>query len=162
MDDDFAIGLGRELGAPFLEFGAQLAEIFDDAVVDDRDAIGRMWMRVIFVGPAMSGPARVADADTSGKGILAQPLFKIFQLAFSASPLEFVSFKRCDARRIVATIFQAFQRIDQLLRNGATSQYPDYSTHAVNIPPKISPKLVFLLTGIPVQEVLNNYCRLRQ
>src|SRR5215470_10953450 len=101
MDDDFAIGLGRELRAPFLEFGAQVAEIFDDAIVDNRDAVGRMRMRIIFVG-----------------------------LALSASPLEFASFKRCDARRIVATIFQASQRIDQLLRNGTTSQYPDYSAHA--------------------------------
>src|SRR5690242_6516873 len=106
MDDDFAIGLGRELGALLLEIGTELVEIFDDTVMDDRDTIGRMRMRVVFVGLAVSGPAGVADADMTGEWIFAQPLFKVFQLAFSASLLEFASFKRCDACRIVAAIFQ--------------------------------------------------------
>ena len=49
MGDDFGVGLGRELDALLLQLFAQLAEILDDAVVHDRDLVGRVRMRVHLV-----------------------------------------------------------------------------------------------------------------
>jgi hypothetical protein len=44
------------------ELIAQFAMIFDDAFVNDRNAVNRVRMRVLFVWTAMRCPARVANA----------------------------------------------------------------------------------------------------
>ena len=75
MGHHFGVGLGHELGAAGLELGAQLAEIFDDAVVNDRHPVGGVRVRVGFIGPAMGRPAGVADAAGARSRFAHQPLF---------------------------------------------------------------------------------------
>ncbi len=58
----FAVGLGFEFVALGEELGAQVAEILDDAVMDDGDACIGVRMGVDLGRRAMRRPARVADA----------------------------------------------------------------------------------------------------
>jgi hypothetical protein len=81
MGDHLGIGIGAESRARFLQLLAQLAEILDDAVVDDGEALRGMWMRVMFGRSAVSGPTSVADADRAGEGFAREPGFEIAQLA---------------------------------------------------------------------------------
>ena len=64
MRDDLGVGLGLELVALALQLALQLEVVLDDAVVhhDDRAGAVAMRMRVLFGGPAVRRPARVADA----------------------------------------------------------------------------------------------------
>ena len=63
--------------APFLiEPFAQLAEILDDAVMHDRDAVGGVRMGVALGRLAVGGPAGMADADIAGERLARQALFQ--------------------------------------------------------------------------------------
>ncbi len=66
-----------------VELALQLEIVFDDAVVDHDDAPGAVAVRVgvLFRGPAMRGPARVANAEGAVERMLAQNLFQIRELA---------------------------------------------------------------------------------
>ena len=67
------------------QLGAQFAEILDDAVVHDRELLGRMRMRVVLGRAAMRRPARVADADRAGERLAAETLLRdCLQLALGA------------------------------------------------------------------------------
>ena len=74
VGDDLGVGLGDELVALGGEFALQVEVVFDDAVVDDDDAAGAvaMGMGVLFGGPAVRGPAGVADAEGAVEGMLAR------------------------------------------------------------------------------------------
>ena len=89
-----------------------------------------------------------------------QPRFKIFEFAFGAAAFEVVAFQRRNARGIIAAIFEALERVHQLLGDRSAPENADDAAHAVYIPPieKARP----LLTKFGRAEILNNYCRLRQ
>ena len=67
--DDFGVGLGLELVPLRRQLALELEIVLDDAVVHDDDAAGAVAMRVrvLFGGPAMRGPARVAEAVHAGE-----------------------------------------------------------------------------------------------
>ena len=75
MGDDLGVGFAAELAAVFGEPLTQLAEVLDDAVVHDGDAVGGMRMRVALGRPAVRRPARVADADIAGQRLAARAGF---------------------------------------------------------------------------------------
>ncbi len=130
MQHDLGVGFGLEDRALFLKRFAQLAEILDDAVVNDGNTLGRVRMGVVFGRLAMGGPAGVADAGMARQRLGPEPRFEIFQFALGAPPRQVVAFERCDARGIVAAIFQPLERIDQLLRDRAPPQDADNAAHA--------------------------------
>ena len=67
MGDHFAVGRRAKAVAFALQAGLERAEVFDDAVVDDRhDAVAAdVRMGVDVGGRAVRGPAGVADADVA-------------------------------------------------------------------------------------------------
>ncbi len=67
MSDHLGVRVRGEARARQLELLAQFSMIFDDAVVNDRNTINRVWMGVLFVWTAMSCPARVADSYTANE-----------------------------------------------------------------------------------------------
>ena len=113
MRDDFGIGFGRELGALAFQLTPQLGEILDDPVVHDGEPIGRMRMRVVLRRPAVRRPAGVADAYRSRERLACEPLLQILQFAFGAAPRQHAVLERSDARRIIAAVFEALERIDE-------------------------------------------------
>ena len=125
----FRIGLGGEAMALGGEFLAQRLEILDDPVVHDREAVARVRVRVPLGRLAVRRPAGVADADPAAERRALQLRFEVLQLALGAQPRHPAALQRCDARRVVAAIFQPLQRRDDLRRDRALSQNADDSAH---------------------------------
>src|SRR5262245_56799721 len=105
MGDHFGVGLGSKLGTILLKLLAQLAEVLDDAVVHDREPVGRVRMRVRFARPTMCRPAGMANADRAAQRLALELLLEVTQLALRSPPLERGAFERGHASRIVAAIF---------------------------------------------------------
>ena len=61
--------------------------------------------------------------------------FEVFQLAFGAPPREHAVFERGDARGIVAAIFEALERIDQLRRSRLAADDSDNAAHPCGCSP---------------------------
>ena len=97
MRDDFSVGLADETVPACGQFFAQLAEVFDDAVVDHRQTHGRMGMRVVLGRLAVGRPARVADADVAQKRLALKARSKVAQLALGAAALKTAALQRSDA-----------------------------------------------------------------
>ncbi len=87
----------RELRALGFEFAPQFDEIFDDAVMDDREPVRGVRMRVVFGRPAVGRPAGVADADGAQQWFAGQPLFQISKLALRPPARELALFEGGDA-----------------------------------------------------------------
>ena len=132
--DDLGVGIGGELGALFFQLAAQLGEIFDDAVVHDRELFGGVRMGVVLGRPAMRRPAGVADADGAVERLAQEPGFEVFQLALGAPAHELAGFERGDARGIIAAIFEALERVDQLRRRRLLADHSDDAAHAAERP----------------------------
>ena len=113
-----------------LQLLAQLAEILDDAVVDDREAVGGVRMRVAFGRPAVGRPAGMADADGAGERLAREPRFEIAQLALGAPAGELSVLQRGDAGRVVAAVFEPLERVDERARDRLTSENAHNSAHA--------------------------------
>ncbi len=140
LRDDFGVGLGAELDAGLFQLFAQFAEILDDAVMHDRELVGRVRMRVGLVRAAMRRPARMADAGHAGERLAVEFDFEIFQLAFGAAALEMTVLDGRDARGIVAAIFKPPQRIDQLAGNRLAPQNSDNPAHGLKASPPMTPQ----------------------
>jgi hypothetical protein len=107
----------------------------------------------------------VSDAGMTRERFGSQSRFKVLEFAFGAAALEMVAFQRGDARGIVAAIFKALERIHQLLRDRTAPENADNAAHAdqyLQIVEKQRQSDWHLLTRIAADQILNNYCRLRQ
>jgi hypothetical protein len=96
MSDHFGVGIRDKTRASQLEPIAQFAMIFDDAVVNDRNAIDRVRMRVPFIWTAMRGPARVANAYEAGERFASKFVLEVLEFADGAPPRKVTAFKRSD------------------------------------------------------------------
>jgi hypothetical protein len=134
MGNNLGVGIRAELRAFLLQLLAQFAEILDDAVVDDCEPVGGVGMRVAFGRPAVGRPAGMSDSGMPVERLGLQPLLEVFQFAFGAAARQTVAFQRGDACGIIAAIFQAFERIHQLLRDRSASENADNAAHAVQFP----------------------------
>ena len=146
MRDHFGVGLARELRAGLFQLVAQLAEILDDAVVHHRDPVGRVRMRVALGRLAVGRPAGVADADGAVERRLAQPVFQIAELALGAAARQRAALQRRDARGIIAAIFEALERVDELPRHRLMAENPDNPAQ-VRLPPAASRGAMFMRRG---------------
>ncbi len=66
MRDHLGIGLAFKRASARCQLITQLFEIFDNAIVHERDLARRMGMRVARGRRAVRGPAGVGDADIAG------------------------------------------------------------------------------------------------
>ena len=98
MGDHLGVGVAGEHRALRDQLFLQLAEILDDAVMHDRDEVGRMRMRVGFGRLAVGGPAGMADAGRAVERRSLQQLLEIAQLALGATPAELAILDGGDAR----------------------------------------------------------------
>jgi hypothetical protein len=96
MSDHLGVCVSSKTRASQLEFIAQFAMIFDDAVVNDRNAINRMRMRVLFVWTAMSSPARVANAYEADERLTSKLALEVPELPDCAPPRKETAFKGGD------------------------------------------------------------------
>src|SRR5208282_708587 len=130
MRDQLGVSLGEELVPASDQFGAELDEVLDDAVVDDRDRAGFVRMRVFLRRAAVCRPSRVSDSDVALQGRVGQQMAQIFELALGATNFELAALDdRRDAGRIVAAIFEAAEPFEQDRVSFARSYVSDYSAH---------------------------------
>src|SRR5215471_2136150 len=129
MRDSLSVGIAEELAAAFVQLLAQLAEVFDDAVVHDRKQIGGVRMGVVLSRPPMCRPARMTNSDRAFQRFTLEPCFERTQLAFSAAAAEHALLKRGHARRVIAAVFEALERIDQLAGDRRVSENSDDPAH---------------------------------
>ena len=108
---------------------AQFAEIFDDAVVHHRQLFGGVGVGVVLGGAAMGGPARVPDADGAVQRLLGKQRFEIAQLALGAPAGQLAVFQRGEPRRIIATIFEPLERVDERTGDRTLAKNADNATH---------------------------------
>ena len=138
MRDGFRIRFGLELAAARLHCLAQLAEILDDAVVDDGDPAGCVRVGVRLVRLAMRRPAGMADADAGLQRRLAHLGVKVGKLARRAQPLEFPAFQQGDSGRIIAAVFQPLQRLHQAGGRRLIAKDTDNTAHSWSTPTAIA------------------------
>ena len=139
MGDHLGVGFGLELRAFGFELLTQLPEIFDDAVVHDGHALGGMRMGIVLVGPAVGRPAGMADPDGAGERTIVEPLLEILQLSFGPPAREASALQRRDPSGIVAAIFEALERIDDLACDRLAAQNSDDPAHRISLPPGRAP-----------------------
>ncbi len=97
-------------------------------------------MRVVLGRAAMRRPAGVADADGAGERFARQPGFEIFQFALGAPAHELAGFERGDTGGIVAAIFEALERIDELRRRRLLPDHSDDAAHLAEKSPHTPPQ----------------------
>jgi hypothetical protein len=88
-------------------------------------------MCIFFGGPAMRGPARVADTVGAVEWLLPQNFFEVAQLSFGAPNLELMAFvNNSYACRVIAAVLELAQTVDYQRHDLFVSDVSDYSTHS--------------------------------
>jgi len=111
----------------------ELAEILDDAVMDDRDLAVHVRMRVALGGTPVRCPARMSDARVAPQGLLQQATFEVAQLALGTPALQVAVLDGGDAGRVIAAILEPTQRIDEVRGDSLLPDNSDDTAHAFRI-----------------------------
>ena len=115
-----------------MQFLAQLAEILDDAVVDDRDAAVACGWALSSVGlPCVAQRVWPMPIDAGER--LRRARLEIAQLALARAPRQAAVFERRDARGIIAAVFEPLQRVDDLARDRLLPENADDAAHYIRI-----------------------------
>ena len=137
--DHLGVGLAVESVALALQRGAQFFVVFDDAVVDQRDAAGlaarvlawtvaEVRMRVVNQRRAVRGPARVGNAGGAREMLLLDLLQQLGHPVGAARALQAVGMD-CHAAGVIAPVFQPLQTLHQDGNDIASRDGADDATH---------------------------------
>jgi hypothetical protein len=96
MSDHLGVCVCGKAHAGQLELIAQFTMIFDDAVMNARDAINRVRMSVLFIWTVMSCPARVANAYEADERLTSKLALEVLEFPDCAPPRKETAFKRGD------------------------------------------------------------------
>jgi hypothetical protein len=89
-------------------------------------------MRIFFGGPAVGGPACVANAIGAFKGLIAKDFFKILQLAGGAANLQQCAAAAYgDAGRVIAAVFEPAKTLNDDGNDLFLAYVSDDSTHVL-------------------------------
>jgi hypothetical protein len=94
-----------------------------------------------------------------------QSQLEIPELAFGAAAIEMIALDGCDPGGIVAAIFKSLERVHQLFCDRAAPENADNAAHTDQYPQIVerwSKSNRPVLTRTPDDQILNNYCGLRQ
>ena len=134
---DLRVRLGLEDVSAGHQLVAQLAEVLDDAVVDDGDPAGAVAVRmgVEVARPAVRGPARVAEADAGTRRLAAEGVLEDRHLAGSLLHEQVaVLGDEGDAGGVVAPVLEPPQPVEQDGAGFSRSGVSDDSAHARSLP----------------------------
>ena len=135
MRDDFAIGLAFEHPPRPGQLGAQRFVVLDDAIVHQRDGLGRVRMRVRLARRAVGRPARMGDARASRQGVGSKFGGQVRQFAGRAAAQQFAARRAgidgCHAGAVIAAIFHPLEPAEQAIGDGAGADDPDDSAHVL-------------------------------
>ena len=134
VGEHLRVRLGRERMATRQQPAAQVAEVLDDAVVDDRDIAGavHMGMGIEVVRPAVGRPARVGQADRGLRRRVEQCRAQVGQLARALLHEQLAAGgHEGDARGVVAPVLQAREAVEQDGRRIPRADVSDDAAHAL-------------------------------
>jgi hypothetical protein len=106
--------------------------ILDDSIVNDRNAINRMWMRIFLVWSTMSRPAGVANPYAANKRLTSEFALEVLEFSDCAPPRKATALKRGYAGRIVTSILKPFQRIQHWYHGWRLADETNYSAHLLS------------------------------
>src|SRR6202044_3176397 len=124
----------------------------DDAVVDDRDAVAGVGVgvRVGLVRLTVGGPARVADADGGlgrARGLSCRQLVaEVLDASRGFGDLESASADDGEASRVVASVLQPVQSLDEDWRHIPLADITDDPAHVTVSLPR--PRPMWLLAAL--------------
>src|SRR5487761_344843 len=138
MRDDFGIRFGQKFVAFLNELLLQFEIILDDSVMHDDDfalavAVG---MGIFFRWASVSGPASVPDAVQTVERRQANRFLEISQ--FSGCPANVklaVLLDHGDSRRVISSIFQTLEAVQDQGNHFLGSDVADYSAHKYSFLP---------------------------
>ena len=134
MGDRLGVGLGGQGVAARLESVAQLAEVLDDAVVDDGDLAGAVAVRVRVqvVRASVRRPARVGEPDGGVRGPVGDGGLEVDQLAGALLDEQVAGIvHERDPGRVVATVLEPFEALDEDRTRLPGPGVADDAAHAV-------------------------------
>ena len=130
------VGLAPERESVGEQFGLDLGEVLDDAVVDDGQlvVVGEVRVRVGVGRPAVGGPARMADAGLAiGEGVGLEVLAQHLELAGALAHAEAaVAVDDRDARGVIAAVLEPRESGEEDGLAVARAHVSDDSTHGLN------------------------------
>ncbi len=135
--NDLGVGFRTEGVAEVGETGAQRLMVFDDAVVDDGNAVAR-HVRVSILGGRnpVSGPPGMRDADVSRDGGRLESMREGIDFADRAQSSKFpLGSQYRKPGRIVPAVFQAPQTLHQNGNGIALRNDTDDSAHVFRLAP---------------------------
>ena len=118
VGEDFGVGFGKEKVSGRGEFITEGTMVFNDAVVNERDAVFStcMWVRVLGGWWSVGGPAGVGDAAIRFREVgfvLAEEAREFLDLAFAFTNDNLVFGFYGDTGGVVAAIFESFETADE-------------------------------------------------
>ncbi len=130
MRQHLGVGFRAEGDAFGFEPRPQCRGVLDDAVMDDRDAAGRVAMRmgVAVARFAMRRPAGMGDAGRAAEA-RRQDLLEFAHPALAFGQAQLAAAGDGDAGRIIAAIFEPMQSLDQDRRRVALADVTDDAAH---------------------------------
>jgi hypothetical protein len=134
MRDCLGVRIADKFATVFGQPLAQLTKILNYAIVNHRDRVCGMRVRIIFTRPAMGRPTGVANADSPAQRFTLEPRFQRAQFAFGAPSPKDTALESCDARGIIAAVFKALEGINQLPSNRLCAQNSHDSAHPFGWP----------------------------
>src|SRR5213594_2561653 len=135
VSEHLGVGLGPERVALAAQAVLDLEVVLEDSVVDDDEvaaAIG-VGVRVLVRGPAVGGPARVADPERARHGALTQDPLERLDAPGGAADLELAVLEHRNPCRVVPAVLQALEPLDDdghrvLVTDVADDAAHDYSS----------------------------------
>ena len=137
MGDRLGVGLGGEGVPARLEPVAQLAEVLDDPVVDDRDLARAVAVRVRVqvVRASVRRPARVGESDGRVRGPVGDGGLEVDQLAGALldEQVAGVVHER-DPGRVVAAVLEPLEALDEDRARLPRTGVADDAAHTIESP----------------------------
>ncbi len=147
MSDDFRIRFAFIDAIFTLQLVAQGLVVFDDAIVDQRQFGGCMRMCIGCCWRAMGRPARVRNADISGKRPIGKHLDQIGKLAFGAAPVQRAIVNRAKPGAVIAAIFHPLEPVDQTISDRCIRNDTNNSAHDLFCCPLIDARRSYTSTA---------------
>ena len=132
MRDDFGVGIAVEGVAARAQFVADFLVVFDDAVMDDSDALAtHMRVGILLAWHAVRRPAGVGNAAGAADACFLRFGDKARHFANGAAALDAATVTDGESGRVIAAIFEAFQAFKQDGGDIAFGDAGDDSAHGV-------------------------------